>query len=85
METESRLGLHGHERGNPGNRQGHDLTDHRASSRPYLERARGGQLPPTTRQKAYLWVCRSESEIALMRALKAVLDPKRILNPGKMF
>jgi FAD/FMN-containing dehydrogenase len=30
-------------------------------------------------------VCRSESEIALMRALKAVLDPKRILNPGKMF
>jgi hypothetical protein len=35
LETESRLGLHGHERGNPGHRQGHDLTDHRASPRPY--------------------------------------------------
>ena len=35
LETESRLGLHGHERGNPGYRQGHDLTDHRASPRPY--------------------------------------------------
>ncbi len=29
------MGLHGHERGNPGNRQGHDLKDHRASPRPY--------------------------------------------------
>jgi hypothetical protein len=35
LETESRLGLHGHERGNSGYRQGHDLTDHRASPRPY--------------------------------------------------
>ncbi len=35
LETESRLGLHGHERGNPGYRQDHDLTDHRASPRPY--------------------------------------------------
>ncbi len=35
LKTESRLGLHGHERGNPGYRQGHDLTDHRASPRPY--------------------------------------------------
>jgi len=25
LETESRCGLHGHERGNPGYRQGHDL------------------------------------------------------------
>ena len=43
LETESRLGLHGHERGNPGHGQGHDLTDHRASPRPYhLDRdARG--------------------------------------------
>ncbi len=32
---ESRLGLHGHERGNLGNRQDLDLTDHRASPRPY--------------------------------------------------
>ena len=35
LETESRLGLHGHERGNPGYRQDIDLTDHRASPRPY--------------------------------------------------
>ncbi len=35
LETESRLGLHGHERGNPGHRQDQDLTDHRASPRPY--------------------------------------------------
>ncbi len=39
LETESRLGLHGHERGNPGHRQDHDLTDHRASPRPYRGRA----------------------------------------------
>ncbi len=50
LETESRSRLHGHERGNPGYRQGHDLTDHRASSRPYLERARGGRLPRATRR-----------------------------------
>ncbi len=35
LETESRLGLQGHERGNPGHRQDHNLTDHRASPRPY--------------------------------------------------
>ncbi len=35
LETESRLGLHGHERENPGYRQDHNLTDHRASPRPY--------------------------------------------------
>ncbi len=34
LETEPRLDLHGHERGNPGDRQGHDLTGHRASPRP---------------------------------------------------
>ncbi len=36
LETELRSGLHGHERGNPGYRQGHDLTGHRASPRPDL-------------------------------------------------
>ncbi len=41
LETESRLGLHGHERGNPGYRQDLNLTDHRASPRPY----RGGNRP----------------------------------------
>jgi hypothetical protein len=44
LETESRLGLHGHERGNPGHRQDHDLTDHRASPRPYPGRHRGHGL-----------------------------------------
>ncbi len=36
-------------------------------------------------KKPYLAVCRSESEIALMRTIKAALDPKGILNPGKIF
>lgn len=36
-------------------------------------------------KKPYLPVCRSEGEIALMRALKAALDPAGILNPGKIF
>jgi FAD/FMN-containing dehydrogenase len=35
-------------------------------------------------KKPYLAVSRSESEIALMRTLKAALDPKGILNPGKI-
>jgi len=62
LETESRLGLRGHERGNPGHRQDHDLTDHRASPRPY----RGGKTaqiapksnrattPLSTRLRRYL-------------------------------
>jgi hypothetical protein len=37
LETESRLDLHGHERGNPGYGQDLNLTDHRASPRPYRE------------------------------------------------
>jgi FAD/FMN-containing dehydrogenase len=36
-------------------------------------------------KKPYLKLCRSESEIQLMRALKKALDPKGILNPGKIF
>jgi len=36
-------------------------------------------------KKPYLGVCRSEGEIAVMRALKAALDPGNILNPGKIF
>jgi FAD/FMN-containing dehydrogenase len=36
-------------------------------------------------KKPYLSVCRSEGEMALMRSLKNALDPKGILNPGKIF
>jgi len=42
LETELRLGLHGHERGNSGDRQGLNLTDHRASPRPYVRPAKAG-------------------------------------------
>ena len=35
-------------------------------------------------KRPYLSVCRSESEIALMRALKKALDPDGIFNPGKV-
>ena len=36
-------------------------------------------------KKPYLSVSRSENEIALMRSLKGALDPKGLLNPGKIF
>jgi FAD/FMN-containing dehydrogenase len=36
-------------------------------------------------KKAYLSITRSDEEIALMKTLKATLDPKNILNPGKVF
>ncbi len=35
-------------------------------------------------RRAYLGYSRTPEEIATMRALKAALDPKRILNPGKV-
>jgi FAD/FMN-containing dehydrogenase len=37
------------------------------------------------RKKPYLPLSRSREEIAVMRQIKAVLDPKGILNPGKIF
>lgn len=36
-------------------------------------------------KKDYLSWCRSEEEISLMKTLKQALDPKGILNPGKIF
>lgn len=35
-------------------------------------------------KKAYLKLCRTEAEIEQMRLLKKALDPKGILNPGKV-
>jgi FAD/FMN-containing dehydrogenase len=35
-------------------------------------------------KKAWLYVSRSAAEIALMKTLKRALDPKHILNPGKV-
>ena len=36
-------------------------------------------------KKAYLAWSRSAAEIELMKQLKRTLDPKTILNPGKVF
>jgi FAD/FMN-containing dehydrogenase len=36
-------------------------------------------------KKPYLAWCRSDAEIGVMKALKITLDPKGILNPGKIF
>jgi FAD/FMN-containing dehydrogenase len=36
-------------------------------------------------KRIYLSLSRSETEIALMRQLKRALDPRNILNPGKVF
>jgi len=36
-------------------------------------------------KKEYLHCSRSEAEIELMRSIKSTLDPRHILNPGKVF
>jgi FAD/FMN-containing dehydrogenase len=36
-------------------------------------------------KKPYLSYTRSAEEVALMRRLKAALDPRNVLNPGKVF
>ncbi|TVS19004.1 MAG: FAD-binding oxidoreductase, partial [Gammaproteobacteria bacterium] len=52
-------------------------------------RPRGGSVSAEhgigLEKKPWLSVSRSEPEIALMRTLKQALDPKGILNPGKVF
>ena len=35
-------------------------------------------------KRAYLRLCRTPQEIELMRTLKHAMDPKGILNPGKV-
>lgn len=37
-----------------------------------------------THKKAYLPLCRTEEEIDLMKTLKKAMDPKGILNPGRV-
>lgn len=36
-------------------------------------------------KKDWLPISRSPAEIALMRTLKSTMDPKGILNPGRVF
>src|SRR5262249_5633844 len=36
-------------------------------------------------KRAYLELCRKPEEIELMRTMKRALDPRGILNPGKIF
>ena len=36
-------------------------------------------------KRAYLHLCRTPAEIQLMKTLKQAIDPKGILNPGKVF
>ncbi|HSG91788.1 MAG TPA: FAD-binding oxidoreductase [Pseudomonadales bacterium] len=51
-------------------------------------RARGGSVSAEhgigLEKKAWLQICRSPEEIALMATLKQALDPTLILNPGKV-
>ena len=37
------------------------------------------------KKKAFLGHCRSEAEVTAMRLIKGALDPRSILNPGKIF
>ncbi len=38
-----------------------------------------------THKKDYLKLCRTTEEISLMKSLKTLMDPKNLLNPGKIF
>jgi FAD/FMN-containing dehydrogenase len=38
-----------------------------------------------THKKAYLDLCRTPEEIVLMKSIKSLMDPKNLLNQGKIF
>ena len=71
------------------------LPAHNAETRKAVEeivytalRKRGGSVSAEhgigLEKRPYLGWTRSPAEVALMRALKAALDPRNILNPGKV-
>ncbi|MES1990897.1 MAG: FAD-binding oxidoreductase [Pseudomonadota bacterium] len=71
------------------------LPDHTPATRKAVEeivygalRKRGGSVSAEhgigLEKRPYLGWTRSDKEVALMRVLKAALDPKNILNPGKV-
>lgn len=71
------------------------ISDHSAESRKAVEavvygalRKRGGSVSAEhgigLEKRPYLGWSRSPEEVALMRVLKQALDPKNILNPGKV-
>lgn len=70
---------------------GEDQSDHHEVNLCVYEplRAIGGSVSAEhgvgLEKKPYLDISRNQAEIDLMRTLKAALDPKGILNPGKVF
>ena len=71
------------------------ISDHSPESRKAVEavvygalRKRGGSVSAEhgigLEKRPYLGWSRSPEEVALMRVLKQALDPKNILNPGKV-
>jgi FAD/FMN-containing dehydrogenase len=36
-------------------------------------------------KKAYLSLCRTDTEIQIMKSIKAAIDPRGLMNPGKVF
>jgi FAD/FMN-containing dehydrogenase len=36
-------------------------------------------------KKSYLNLCRTETEIHVMKSIKTAIDPRGLMNPGKIF